>query len=219
MQLLIEQWNKELQNPLGVLEDHRAYHVDDVKRATREVREIKKRIDQATELLETERENIEEAYRRGKYDEFHGESVELSKTKDLSQTCGLCVKPSKENQKELLSEMMREDEEDGVYELTKDDLEELLNESEKEINSFQKDNQLRESERISVEEILPELDKQVWAWVEGYKKPQLFLRTYVDNGGWFWANCYNEIDGDGHIDDEYEVTHWQPFIKPKPQKQ
>jgi len=63
LQLLIEEWNKELQKPLGVLQDHRAYHVDDVKRAAREVREIKKRIDQATELLETERENLEEAYK------------------------------------------------------------------------------------------------------------------------------------------------------------
>ena len=56
MQLLIEQWNKELKQPLGVLEDHRAYHTNDIKEAIRQAKELKKRIDQATELLETERE-------------------------------------------------------------------------------------------------------------------------------------------------------------------
>jgi len=75
LQQLIDIWKKELQEPLGVLEDHRAYHVDDVKRATKQVREINKRIEQATELLETEREQIEDAYRRGKCDEFDAESV------------------------------------------------------------------------------------------------------------------------------------------------
>ena len=67
LQLLIEQWNKELQNPLGVLEDYRSYHAEDINRATRKVREINKRIDQATELLETEREIIEEAHFEGGY--------------------------------------------------------------------------------------------------------------------------------------------------------
>lgn len=66
LQLLIDQWNKELQEPLGVLEDHRAYHVNDVKRAIREVRELNKRIDQATELLETEREQIEESFKQSR---------------------------------------------------------------------------------------------------------------------------------------------------------
>ena len=56
LQELIEQWNKELQNPLSVLEDHRAYHTEDIWTANREIEEIKKRIDQATELLEKERE-------------------------------------------------------------------------------------------------------------------------------------------------------------------
>jgi len=67
MQLLIEQWNKELQQPLGVIEDYRTYHINDIRRATREVVEIRKRINQATELLETERENIEEAHYEGGY--------------------------------------------------------------------------------------------------------------------------------------------------------
>ena len=70
---------------------------------------------------------------------------ELFKMKDLSQTCGYCVKPSKEIQRKLLSEIMREDENDGIYDLTRNDFQELLNESENEINSFQKHNQLREA--------------------------------------------------------------------------
>ena len=36
------------------------------------------------------------------------------------QTCGFCVEP-KEEQKELLSEMMRKDEEDGLYDYISDD--------------------------------------------------------------------------------------------------
>jgi RNase adaptor protein for sRNA GlmZ degradation len=62
IQLLIDKWNKELQQPLGVLEDHRSYHTEDIKEATRKVLELNKRIDQATELLETERGQIEEAF-------------------------------------------------------------------------------------------------------------------------------------------------------------
>ena len=65
MQLLIDKWNKELQQPLGVLEDHRAYHTSDIKEANRQVRELNKRIDQATELLETEREQIIVAHANG----------------------------------------------------------------------------------------------------------------------------------------------------------
>ena len=101
---LIEQWEKELQNPLVVLKGDKDYHVNEIKLAVRNVREIKKRIKQATELLETEREQIE------KWEEMQ-----------------------KAQQKELLCEMMRKDEEDGLYELTKDDLEELIDESENEI--------------------------------------------------------------------------------------
>ena len=68
MQLLIDQCNKELQKPLEVLADHRAYHINALRKATVEVHEIRKRIDQATELLENEREQIEEAYNCGNLD-------------------------------------------------------------------------------------------------------------------------------------------------------
>ena len=32
-----------------------------------------------------------------------------------------------------------------------------------------------------------------------------------EDGGYFWANCNNRIDGDAEFDDNYEVTHWQNF--------
>lgn len=68
LQLLIDQLNKELQQPLGVMEDHRAYHSKGVDRAIKEIKEINKRIDQATELLETEREQIEDSHANGIHD-------------------------------------------------------------------------------------------------------------------------------------------------------
>ena len=34
------------------------------------------------------------------------------------------------------------------------------------------------------------------------------------NYGYFWANCYQKLDGDGELDDEYEVTHWMPIPEP-----
>jgi hypothetical protein len=32
-----------------------------------------------------------------------------------------------------------------------------------------------------------------------------------EGGGYMWANCNNQIDGEGEFDDDYEVTHWQYF--------
>ena len=74
MQLLIEKWNKELQQPLEVLEYRRDYHINAIVKAQTDIRELRKRIGQATELLETEREQIEEAQQN-------------------KQTCGFCVEP------------------------------------------------------------------------------------------------------------------------------
>jgi len=34
-----------------------------------------------------------------------------------------------------------------------------------------------------------------------------------DESGYVWANTYGELDGDAYFDDEYNVTHWQPFPK------
>lgn len=32
-----------------------------------------------------------------------------------------------------------------------------------------------------------------------------------DEGGFLWANCYGQVDGDSQFDDNYEVKYWQPF--------
>ena len=34
-----------------------------------------------------------------------------------------------------------------------------------------------------------------------------------DAGGWLWANCYGDINGDAEIDDDYAdiITHWMPL--------
>lgn len=44
------------------------------------------------------------------------EEMQDNRITDPTKTCGYCIKPSKENQRKLLSEMMREDEKDGIYE-------------------------------------------------------------------------------------------------------
>lgn len=32
-----------------------------------------------------------------------------------------------------------------------------------------------------------------------------------EESGYFWANCYNDINGDAEWDNEYNVTHWMPL--------
>ena len=34
-----------------------------------------------------------------------------------------------------------------------------------------------------------------------------------EDGGFVWANCNGNIDGDADFDDDYKPTHWQPFPK------
>jgi hypothetical protein len=31
-----------------------------------------------------------------------------------------------------------------------------------------------------------------------------------------WANTYGSVCGDGELDDEYAITHWQPIQIPEP---
>ncbi len=31
--------------------------------------------------------------------------------------------------------------------------------------------------------------------------------------GYFWANCYGDINGECEFDDNYEVQYWQPLPK------
>ena len=75
---------------------------------------------------------------------------------------------------------------------------------------------------ISVKDKLPEIIKgkdyseNVLACCNGELMVVTRSFNYDDNGNysWFWANCYGNIDGDGEIDDDYEITHWMPLPKP-----
>jgi DNA primase catalytic subunit len=62
---LIERWNEELKNTLEVLASPRDFHIKDMRMASREIRELKKRIKQATELLEVERQDLITAHAEG----------------------------------------------------------------------------------------------------------------------------------------------------------
>lgn len=74
---------------------------------------------------------------------------------------------------------------------------------------------------ISVKDKLPEIIKgkdyseNVLASCNGELMVVTRSFNYDDNGNysWFWANCYGNIDGDGEIDDDYEITHWMPLPK------
>lgn len=73
---------------------------------------------------------------------------------------------------------------------------------------------------VSVEERLPEMieklnyTRNVHAWCDN--KLMIMCLCKIKSK-YLWANCYNDPDGDGELDDKYEVTHWQPLpTPPKP---
>ena len=82
---------------------------------------------------------------------------------------------------------------------------------------------------ISVEDRLPELkegedfSENVFALVNS--KLMVMAYCWIDcdeDSGYAWCNCNGDINGDPEFDDDYKVTHWQPFpeaLEPKPQKQ
>jgi len=98
----------------------------------------------------------------------------------------------KQHQKEMLCEMMRKDEEDGVYELNKDDIEELLNESEKEINSLQKYKQRCETgcKKFYGGEILHH--KDCFFYPESITKQHDQLREAAEKVVYEWHNSVGE---------------------------
>jgi uncharacterized protein DUF551 len=73
---------------------------------------------------------------------------------------------------------------------------------------------------ISVEDELPpnipgELySKNVLAILDG--RLAVMCHTYAgglddDAGGYVWANCYGDVNGDAEWDENYKPTHWQPL--------
>lgn len=56
--------------------------------------------------------------------------------------------------------------------------------------------------------------KNVLAIINGQLGVACYCFHYEEDGennGYYWANCYGNIDGDCEWDDDYEVTHWQPL--------
>lgn len=49
------------------------------------------------------------------------------------------------------------------------------------------------------------------------KNGQLAIMCYCyipgEGGGFVWADCGGNIDGDSEFDDDYDVTYWQPLPK------
>ena len=79
-----------------------------------------------------------------------------------------------------------------------------------------------QSKWISVEDGTPEMlegenySKNVFAICKELHGLQVFCYCYnpseTDNErGFFWANCYQNIDGECEFDDNYTITHWQPL--------
>jgi len=72
-----------------------------------------------------------------------------------------------------------------------------------------------DSEWISTDKTLPEENVNVLAIESGQIK--IMALCYIadddNNMGWFWGQCYDGLDGDAYVDDEYEVTHWMPIPK------
>ena len=77
-----------------------------------------------------------------------------------------------------------------------------------------------QSKWISVEDGTPEMlegenySKNVFAICKELHGLQVFCYCYnpseTDNErGFFWANCYQNIDGECEFDDNYTITHWQ----------
>lgn len=64
----------------------------------------------------------------------------------------------------------------------------------------------------------PLIDKEnysenVWAICNGELMIMCYCYIPGEDGGFVWANCGGNIHGDAEFDDDYEVTHWQPFPK------
>ena len=54
--------------------------------------------------------------------------------------------------------------------------------------------------------------KNVFAKVHGFEEIQV-MSLYVDEeGNKFWANCYDNINGSGILDDDYRVIKWKPIL-------
>lgn len=63
-------------------------------------------------------------------------------------------------------------------------------------------------------DLLPDKNysENVFAKVHGFEEIQV-MSLYVDEeGNKFWANCYDNINGSGILDDDYRVIAWKPIL-------
>jgi hypothetical protein len=69
---------------------------------------------------------------------------------------------------------------------------------------------------------LPELEMPVWLWFEEIEQALIGCRT-LDDGGWYWARCYDDWHWNGAAGkwetgtaelDDLKPTHWMPLPAP-----
>lgn len=56
--------------------------------------------------------------------------------------------------------------------------------------------------------------ENVWAICNGQRMVMCYCYNPSEDDserGYFWANCYGQIDGEAEFDDDYDVKYWQPF--------
>ena len=58
--------------------------------------------------------------------------------------------------------------------------------------------------------------ENVWAICDGERRVMCYGYIHGEDGGFIWSDCAGEVDGEAHYDDDYNVTHWQPFPSIEP---
>lgn len=78
-----------------------------------------------------------------------------------------------------------------------------------------------ETQWISVEDSLPELEQPIWMYFDG--KIKMGCRSNYANEGWlwcaldympYWIKSTQEWDIEPISDDDYKVSYWMPLPKP-----
>lgn len=72
---------------------------------------------------------------------------------------------------------------------------------------------MNKMEWIKTKDKLPEDNVNVLAVESGVLKIMALCYVPDDDNvpNWFWGQCYDGLDGDAHVDDDYSVTHWMPL--------
>ena len=54
--------------------------------------------------------------------------------------------------------------------------------------------------------------ENVLAICNGILSVMCYCYVHGEHGGLSWADCYGDVNGDGYIEDDYNVTFWQPIL-------